>query len=91
MSVGGSLRFFVYGRCNKNEMQSVSEKVYKFRIYPNKKKEILIAKTIGCSRFVFNRFIALLEDAYKGTGKGKTFPLALPNLLNYRSDMIRFA
>ncbi|PEY37229.1 hypothetical protein CN354_13615 [Bacillus cereus] len=29
-------------------------KAYKFRIYPNKKKEILIAKTIGCSRFVFN-------------------------------------
>ncbi|MGI2792965.1 helix-turn-helix domain-containing protein, partial [Bacillus cytotoxicus] len=24
-------------------------KVYKFRIYPNKEQEILIAKTIGCS------------------------------------------
>lgn len=29
-------------------------KAYKFRIYPNKEQEILIAKTIGCSRFVFN-------------------------------------
>ncbi|PDZ08869.1 hypothetical protein CN568_27965 [Bacillus pseudomycoides] len=29
-------------------------KAYKFCIYPNKKQEILIAKTIGCSRFVFN-------------------------------------
>ncbi|OTY21443.1 hypothetical protein COD90_29610 [Bacillus cereus] len=27
-------------------------KAYKFRIYPNKKQEIVIAKTIGCSRFV---------------------------------------
>nr|WP_235195175.1 helix-turn-helix domain-containing protein [Exiguobacterium oxidotolerans] len=28
---------------------------YKFRIYPTKEQEVLIAKTIGCSRFVFNR------------------------------------
>ncbi|MDQ0157529.1 helix-turn-helix domain-containing protein, partial [Robertmurraya andreesenii] len=27
-------------------------KAYKFRIYPTKEQEILIAKTIGCSRFV---------------------------------------
>ncbi len=33
-------------------------KAYKFRIYPNKKQEVLIAKTIGCSRFVFNHFLA---------------------------------
>ncbi|MEH0005934.1 helix-turn-helix domain-containing protein, partial [Bacillus cytotoxicus] len=32
------------------------KKAYKFRIYPNKEQEILIAKTIGCSRFVFNYF-----------------------------------
>ena len=31
-------------------------KAYKFRIYPNKEQEILTAKTIGCSRFVFNHF-----------------------------------
>jgi putative transposase len=29
-------------------------KAYKFRIYPNKEQAITIAKTIGCSRFVFN-------------------------------------
>ncbi|OOR32290.1 hypothetical protein BW894_23510 [Bacillus mycoides] len=28
-------------------------KAYKFYIYLNKKQEILIAKTIGCNRFVF--------------------------------------
>ena len=40
-------------------------KAYKFRIYPNKKKTILIAKTIGCSRFVFNYFLALWNDTIK--------------------------
>ncbi|MTH53193.1 helix-turn-helix domain-containing protein, partial [Bacillus mangrovi] len=33
-----------------------THKAYKFRIYPNKEQEILINKTIGCSRFVFNHF-----------------------------------
>ncbi len=35
----------------------IVNKAYKLRIYPNKEQEILIAKTIGCSRFVFNRFL----------------------------------
>ncbi|WP_415841337.1 helix-turn-helix domain-containing protein, partial [Paenibacillus alkaliterrae] len=33
-------------------------KAYKFRIYPNKKQAILMNKTIGCTRFVFNFFLA---------------------------------
>ncbi|SCM06763.1 Uncharacterized protein BCB44BAC_04315 [Bacillus cytotoxicus] len=33
-------------------------KAYKFRLDPNKEQEILIAKTIGCSRFEFNHFVA---------------------------------
>ncbi|MGG5737295.1 IS200/IS605 family element RNA-guided endonuclease TnpB [Bacillus cereus group sp. IBL03679] len=49
-------------------------KAYKFRIYPNKKQEIVIAKTIGCSRFVFNHFLALWNDTYKEVGKGLTYP-----------------
>ncbi|OJD72294.1 IS200/IS605 family element RNA-guided endonuclease TnpB, partial [Bacillus paramycoides] len=49
-------------------------KAYKFRIFPNKKQEIVIAKTIGCSRFVFNHFLALWNNTYKETGKGLTYP-----------------
>ena len=53
----------------KSEVQPMLiNKAYKFRIYPNKKQEILIAKTIGCSRFVFNHFLALWNDTYKETG-----------------------
>lgn len=48
-------------------------KAYKFRIYPNKEQEILIAKTIGCSRFVFNHFLGMWNDTYKETGKGLTY------------------
>ena len=48
-------------------------KAYKFRIYPNREQEILIAKTIGCSRFVYNHFLSLWNEAYAATGKGLTY------------------
>lgn len=48
-------------------------RAYKFRLYPNKEQEILINKTIGSSRFVFNYFLHLWNEAYKKTGKGLTY------------------
>ncbi|EOO70246.1 IS605 OrfB family transposase [Bacillus cereus VD021] len=61
-------------------------KAYKFRIYPNKKQEILIAKTIGCSRFVFNHFLALWNDTYKEAGKGLTYPTCSAKLTQLKKQ-----
>ncbi|WP_214810955.1 IS200/IS605 family element RNA-guided endonuclease TnpB, partial [Exiguobacterium sp. s127] len=47
----------------------LTHKAYTFRIYPTKEQKILIAKTIGCSRFVFNHFLAKSDETYKATGK----------------------
>ncbi|MES5930156.1 helix-turn-helix domain-containing protein [Bacillus cereus group sp. MG9] len=84
MSVGIILRFlYTEGIIQESEVQPVLvNKAYKFRIYPNKRQEILIAKTIGCSRFVFNHFLALRNDTSKETGKGLTILLALLSPLN---------
>ena len=30
---------------------------YRFRIYPNREQEVLIAKTFGCSRFLYNQML----------------------------------
>ncbi|MDX5980836.1 IS200/IS605 family element RNA-guided endonuclease TnpB, partial [Exiguobacterium profundum] len=51
----------------------LKHKAYKFRIYPTKEQEILIAKTIGCSRFVFNHFLAKWDETYQATGKGLSY------------------
>ncbi|OEK58956.1 IS200/IS605 family element RNA-guided endonuclease TnpB [Staphylococcus equorum] len=51
----------------------VKHKAYKFRLYPNKEQAILINKTIGSSRFVFNHFLHLWNEAYKTTGKGLSY------------------
>lgn len=48
-------------------------KAYKFRIYPTKEQATLINKSIGCSRFVFNHFLAKWNETYKETGKGLTY------------------
>lgn len=44
-------------------------KSYKFRIYPNKSQRILIEKTFGCCRFVYNHYLAKSIEDYKLTGK----------------------
>jgi putative transposase len=41
------------------------EKAYKYRIYPNKQQQILIQKTFGCCRFVYNQYLAKRIELYK--------------------------
>lgn len=40
-------------------------KAYKYRIYPNKEQEILIQKTFGCCRFVYNQSLAYRIELYQ--------------------------
>lgn len=40
-------------------------KAYKYRLYPNEKQRILIAKTFGCCRFVYNQTLAHRKNAYE--------------------------
>ena len=40
-------------------------KSFKVRIYPNKKQQILIDKTFGCTRFIYNFMLNLKEKLYK--------------------------
>ena len=63
-------------------------KAYKFRIYPSKEQEILIAKTIGCSRFVFNHFLAKWNDTYKATGKGLTYNSCSSQLTQLKKELV---
>ena len=56
-----------------SQKSSIRHKAYKFRIYPNREQEILIAKTIGCSRFVYNHFLNLWNETYAETGKGLSY------------------
>ena len=61
-------------------------KAYKFRIYPTKEQQILIAKTIGCSRFVFNHFLSEWNKVYKDTGKGLNYGTCSAGLHALKKD-----
>lgn len=41
------------------------EKAFKFRIYPSKTQEVLLQKTFGCARYVYNYFLAKRIELYK--------------------------
>jgi putative transposase len=41
------------------------EKAYKYRIYPNKQQRIQLAKTFGCTRFVYNHYLDARIKAYE--------------------------
>ncbi len=43
-------------------------KAYKYRIYPNSKQRLYLAKTFGCTRFIYNK---MLEDRIKSYEENK--------------------
>ena len=40
------------------------QKAFKVTLQPTRSQEVLINKTIGCARFVYNRFLALRKELY---------------------------
>lgn len=47
----------------------VFQKGVKFRIYPNREQRNLIDRTLGCSRLIYNKGLAMREDAFKSGEK----------------------
>ena len=40
-------------------------KSYKFRLYPNQEQRIYLAKTLGCTRFIYNQMLAERIKSYE--------------------------
>ena len=39
-------------------MEKITHNIaYRFRIYPNREQEVLLAKTFGCCRFLYNQML----------------------------------
>lgn len=64
----------IFNSNKRNEVNDIlHHKAYKFRINPTKEQQILIMKTIGCSRFVYNHFLAKWNETYANSGKGLSY------------------
>ena len=57
-------------------------RAYKYRLYPNKKQQELINKTIGCCRFVYNYYLNKKIELYKVEQKSISYN-ACANDLKY--------
>lgn len=65
----------------------LTHKGYKFRIYPTKEQEVLILKTLGCARFVFNHFLAKWDETYQATGTGLSYAFCSKSLPMMKAEL----
>ena len=48
-------------------------KTYKYRMYPNKEQEQMLARYFGSVRFVYNHFLAERKQQYTENGKSDNY------------------
>lgn len=66
----------------------IMECTYKFRIYPNKEQKILIQKTFGSTRYVYNHYLADRIEQYKETGKSPTRFIQDKQLTDLKKELL---
>ena len=68
------------------------KKGVKFRIYPNKVQQKLITQTFGCCRLIYNKALAMREEAYKqGEKVGYNQTSAMLTALKQELEFLREA
>jgi len=69
------------------EVVKLLEKAYKFRIYPNSKQQILIQKTFGCARFVYNYYLGKRINLYKLDKSNMNYYVCSGDLTNLKKEL----
>ena len=61
---------------------------YKFRLYPTKEQEILLNKTFGCARFIYNKILTERKEIYEQfkENKEELKKQKLPTPAKYKSE-----
>ena len=72
------MQIIEYFLCNSRKMlyicgMKVIQKTYKFRLYPNKEQEKMLANYFGSVRFVYNHFLAKRKEQYEQTRKSSNY------------------
>lgn len=62
------------------------EKAFKYRMYPNREQRTLLAKTFGCTRFVYNHYLAKRRDAYEKDGITLNYTACAKNLVSLKKE-----
>lgn len=61
-------------------------KTYKYRLYPNKEQEEILARYFGIVRFVYNYFLAERKQQYEECGKSDNYYAQAKTLTNLKKQ-----
>jgi putative transposase len=64
----------------------MKKKAYKYRFYPTDEQSLLLAKTFGCVRFIYNRVLKVRTDAYYKDGASVNYSAASKILTELKKD-----
>ena len=67
-------------------MAKTIHKAYKFRLEPNEKQKVLLAKHFGCTRFVYNHFLSERKKQYDETHKSDNYYAQAKKLTELKKD-----
>ena len=63
-------------------------KAYKYRLYPNNEQRIYLAKTFGCTRFVYNRMLADRIKSYEENKDLDIKSIKYPTPAQYKKEFL---
>ena len=65
----------------------ILDRAYKFRVYPNKSQKLLISKSFGCVRFIYNYYLAKRIDLYKSTKETLSYNQCCADLTKLKIEL----
>jgi len=68
------------------EVSKTANRTYRFRLYPNREQRQVLARTFGCSRFVYNWALRRRSDEYHTAGKSLSFAQLSRDLTALKKD-----
>ena len=66
----------------------ILDRAYKFRVYPNKSQKLLISKSFGCVRFIYNHYLAKRIDLYKITKETLSYNQCCSDLTKLKTELV---
>lgn len=64
----------------------IRHKAYKFRIYPNTEQQVLLAKTFGSVRLVYNHFLGVKTKLYEEEKRAMSYTQCAAELVSLKSE-----
>lgn len=61
---------------------------YKFRIYPTEEQQIQIQKTFGCTRFVYNHYLAKRKEMYEQTSSMLNYNTCSNDMTQLKKELL---